>query len=472
MRCTLCVRSILFLFLVFCVADVTRLSAQPPKGTILTVNDTGDSVDAVPGDGVCADAAGKCTLRAALAESNSLPGTDGIIFDVPVPAAIKLTLGQLDITTPVAILGRGARRLTIQRSDAAGTPAFRVFNITANIQMRDLTISGGSTTGFGGGIMTSVTMSLFDVAITGNSAASGGGIAATGIGGPMMERCLVSANTATGEGGGIYIAAGSSANLKGSTVTNNSSAVGGALANYGSTRLGNMTIARNAATQGSSSVLSAPGATTMVLNTIIGPDTGQSVNAMQGAFGSWSFNIVTNTTGSTGWNGDDLTSTNNSVDPKLGPLADNGGQTDSMALLAGSPAINQGDDCAYIGCPGYFDFQSFYDQRKFNRTGTTPGSVDIGAFESSSSANTNIQTSALFFGHSQRLAFSRVTVTNTETMERRSTFITLWDPHQMREGGTQPMTFEQNAVWVAEIHTKRGAVFSPLLCTLGGCSSL
>ena len=31
------------------------------------------------------------------------------------------------------------------------------------------------------------------------------------------------------------------------------------------------------------------------------------------------------------------------VDPELGPLADNGGPTDTMALLAGSPAINAGN---------------------------------------------------------------------------------------------------------------------------------
>jgi len=36
----------------------------------------------------------------------------------------------------------------------------------------------------------------------------------------------------------------------------------------------------------------------------------------------------------------------NNIDPKLGPLADNGGTTLTMALLAGSPAIDAGDTAA------------------------------------------------------------------------------------------------------------------------------
>src|SRR5262249_17028932 len=59
----------------------------------------------------------------------------------------------------------------------------------------------------------------------------------------------------------------------------------------------------------------------------------------------------------------DLTDTN----PLLGPLADNGGPTETMALLPGSPAINHGDN---HGCPAA-------DQRGFFRV----AGCDIGAFE-------------------------------------------------------------------------------------------
>src|SRR5439155_22233245 len=63
------------------------------------------------------------------------------------------------------------------------------------------------------------------------------------------------------------------------------------------------------------------------------------------------------------------------VDPKLGELADNGGPTQTHALLAGSPAIDAGDNAS---CPGT-------DQRGTARPvdGNSDGVAvcDIGAFE-------------------------------------------------------------------------------------------
>jgi hypothetical protein len=61
----------------------------------------------------------------------------------------------------------------------------------------------------------------------------------------------------------------------------------------------------------------------------------------------------------------DLTNTN----PLLGPLQDNGGPTPTHALLAGSPAINHGDNA---GCPPT-------DQRGVTRP--QAGTCDIGAYE-------------------------------------------------------------------------------------------
>ena len=47
---------------------------------VLTVDSTLDSGDASPGDGVCNDGSGHCTLRAAIEESNALAGADVIFF--------------------------------------------------------------------------------------------------------------------------------------------------------------------------------------------------------------------------------------------------------------------------------------------------------------------------------------------------------------------------------------------------------
>ncbi|HKX82831.1 MAG TPA: CSLREA domain-containing protein, partial [Pyrinomonadaceae bacterium] len=72
-----------------------------------TVNSTID-----PGNGVCN--AGECTLREAIAESNSTPGVvDTIVFSLPAGSMITLTQGQLLITRSVTITGPGARNLFI-----------------------------------------------------------------------------------------------------------------------------------------------------------------------------------------------------------------------------------------------------------------------------------------------------------------------------------------------------------------------
>jgi hypothetical protein len=452
------------LFLVLISAYGNQLQAQPVKATVITVNDVGDSVDAAPDDGICADAAGRCTLRAAIAESNARIGTDVIIFDVPVPAVITLTLGELKTTDPVNILGRGARRLTIQRDPTPNFSNFRVFNLTAHTQLRGVTIRNGNSFTGGGGILSVAGLSLYDVMITGNNARYGGGIAFQGseAGFSIIERCLITANTASQQGGGIYVAPGMGPSVKSSTLTNNTAVVGGAIANYGLQILVNNTIARNSASQGSSSILNGSGSYTEVINTIIGPDIGQTVSSVEGPFYSLGSNIVTNTTGSSGWTVRDQLSTNNGIDPMLGNLADNGGQTDSIALLQGSPAVDRGDNCVVIfkcDSPLGFEHGTSQDQRKFERR--AGAHVDVGAYESSASLNTNTFMVSLFFGQTHRIAYSRVTVINTETLEKRTSFIALRDQLQGLSGGIPPMSFQYNNVYVAEVHTKRSAIFSP-----------
>jgi hypothetical protein len=73
-----------------------------------------------------------------------------------------------------------------------------------------------------------------------------------------------------------------------------------------------------------------------------------------------------------------------SLDPKLGPLADNGGLTRTHSLLAGSPAIAAGDPTAVAG----MGTVPLYDQRgaPYGRVvngDEVPGArIDMGAFES------------------------------------------------------------------------------------------
>ncbi len=84
------------------------------------------------------------------------------------------------------------------------------------------------------------------------------------------------------------------------------------------------------------------------------------------------FNILIDNTGSDGWSSDDIEG-----DPELGPLADNGGPTTTMAINENSIAENKGaHEHTDLNVP-------ITDQRGFSRpnTGTTLQSPDIGAYE-------------------------------------------------------------------------------------------
>ncbi len=74
------------------VQDLQLIAAQarprpsdpvPAVADTFTVNSTSDAVDKTPGDGICATAAGLCSLRAAITEANLHPGPDTIAFAIP-----------------------------------------------------------------------------------------------------------------------------------------------------------------------------------------------------------------------------------------------------------------------------------------------------------------------------------------------------------------------------------------------------
>ncbi len=384
---------------------------RPLPGILLTVNQIGDTSDANPGNNVCADANGKCTLRAAVEEANARPGEDVINFTLPLPAVIDLTHGEISITENVSIVGPRARSLTVERSSNANVPHFRIFNIRAgsgnNIHLRSLKIKNGfADAGLSGGainIETGNAVNLIELGITGNSATDGGG-SICNAGTLHLTRSLVNSN-GSGTGGGIINSGGSSnAVISNTTITDNFAGRGGGLANDGKLVLVNVTVAGNRAVASASSLASRAGGSVFVVNSIIGNDftSSQSVSSLTGAFNSLGNNIVTDARESTGFvsgTNNDQVSEGNAINPLLGSLSNNGGLTDTMALLSGSPAIDRGSGCVYsTDCKvpnGEIlrlssDQRSGYDRYQ-NRI------ADIGAFE----AGANV----IGIGGSARLGF-------------------------------------------------------------------
>jgi CSLREA domain-containing protein len=80
------------------VSTSTVNSAAPGPMTFV-VTSTADNADATPGDGLCADSTGQCTLRAAMTESNWHSGTNTIDFNLIgiAPVTIQLSSATLSL---------------------------------------------------------------------------------------------------------------------------------------------------------------------------------------------------------------------------------------------------------------------------------------------------------------------------------------------------------------------------------------
>jgi hypothetical protein len=394
---------IIFTILFFAVFTAVGVKAQgAPDRRLLTVNDTNDTNDTNIADGLCLDANGKCTLRAAIDETNARSGGEFINFALPVGSVINLTIGELSIRQFVNIIGPGSANLTVQRSPNSGTPQFRIFRVQLDelnslpipSMIRGLTLKNGNTASDGGAVFIYYQniVEMTDVAVTNNTATSGGGIFNAGT--LFLKRSLISSNSANGLfSGGIVNVGLATSVISDSTLTNNSGNQGGAIYNAGSLTLVNNTISHNSATTSGSSIANGATGTVNVLNTIIGMDTSLTVSSLAGNFNSLGNNLITDARNSTGFtngtNGDQV-SNNNAINPLLGDLADNGGTTQTRALLSGSPAIDHGNGCVInVNCPSPIPTNFFLltDQRKgFRRnSGST---VDVGAFEAGSSSST------------------------------------------------------------------------------------
>jgi CSLREA domain-containing protein len=140
-----------------------------------TVNSLADTPDALLNDGLCADASGVCTLRAAIQEANANPAADVIGFSVN--GTINLTGALPDLSTNVTINGPGASQLTVRRDTGVEYRIFRVgAGVTAGIN--DLTVSNGVATAAtgagsgGGGVLNSGTLSMSGCTVSFNFTSS------------------------------------------------------------------------------------------------------------------------------------------------------------------------------------------------------------------------------------------------------------------------------------------------------------
>ena len=342
------------------LAALTAGSAAPAHGASFTVNANHDAADTAAGDGVCADAGGACTLRAAVDETNALPGPDTI----SVPAGTYgVVWPGLSVEDAVTISGAGSAATILQPQNP--TDLTRVVTIVCKeprfqAEFTALTIRGGSWHG-GAGIdnwCQSVTLRAVTVRDNGAQAGDGGGIK--------------SGSTAT-------------VTIIDSAIVDNSGQAGGAIYSTGALYITNSTLSGNTAAPNGASVAVAGGSARIVNSTITGGWEGLgfggvvSVELSNSILAANSFsNCVVSSLRMTslGHNlsSDDSCNLNgpgdlNNTEPQLTGLQNNGGPTLTHGLYPGSPAIDAGDN---NGCPAA-------DQRGVARP--QGAACDIGAYE-------------------------------------------------------------------------------------------
>ncbi len=368
------------------VAASVLFAASSAHATTYTVNSTDDAGDQSLGNGICdtepfqVGTEPKCTLRAAIQDANAAAGADAITvpagtFTLTRAGGGAAFTGDLDVTDDLTITGAGTRATSV----VGGAAPFddRVFDIQpgASATITGLTITGGKATDAGGGAWNEGDLTLDGVAVKGNDSKFGAGIAS--IGGNLdLTDSTVSGNSAQ-LGGGVVNQEGGATNITNSTISGNWSSgdsVGVVAGSDARINILNSTIASNTSPRlGGGILVTEPGTLVNVKNTIVAGNTANNCDTTRfgGVISSQGNNISSDNscpfTQST-----DKRNTN----PRLGPLRNNGGPTDTRALLSGSPAIGAG---ANADCPAA-------DQRGVDRP--QGPRCDIGAYERPNSAPT------------------------------------------------------------------------------------
>jgi hypothetical protein len=379
------------------------------------------------------------------------------VFDI-APATVVmsgLTIANGGASNGGGIFNNGTLTITdsIIRDNNAPSGGGGVFN-NATLVVTDSVISGNTamSSGVGGGgifsqgAMVTVTrstirnntaieaggiagssMTILDSTIRENTVTNffGGGVSIRGSGN-MIANSTITGNRVLGAGAGGGIASVfATATITNSTISNNTANSGGGIFNDDShLTVMSTTVVENTASLAGGGINNdgATGIPTVVRNTLIAGNTAPASPDVYGTLDSQGHNLIGDGTGGSGYDPSDLVGTSaNPIDPKLGPLQDNGGPTFTMALLPGSPAIGAGDP---TDAPPW-------DQRGPGFPRIVNGRIDIGAFE--------VQAVAL-------------------TVQCSVTTSVLWPPnHQLVNVGLSVQVSDPNATVTMQVFANDGA---------------
>ncbi|MFW9257253.1 beta strand repeat-containing protein [Nostoc sp. CALU 546] len=304
---------------------------------------------------------------------------------------VSLTNSTVSDNTGSGIFNGGYSNLSISNSTVSGNTGSGIFNEGGTVSLTNSIVSSNTESG----IFNTITgippfiLNPGNIRLT-NSTVSGN--TKTGIYNRDSILWLNNSTVSNNTGSGIsnlsiqdeYIFSSSSATLTNSTVFGNTNTTeGGGIYNNDALTLINTTITNNTADSnadgtGDGGGVFNDGGTITVGNSIIAGNFDNSTSSnitpdVAGSFSDSGNNLVGNNTGSTGLTTSTLVGTNASpINPQLSPLQNNGGATLTQALLAGSPAIDAGNNSLVSAST---------DQRGPGFDRISNGVVDIGAYE-------------------------------------------------------------------------------------------
>jgi CSLREA domain-containing protein len=389
------------------------LPAHAAGYVVNTLND-----DTIAGNGLC-------TLREAIQSANNAGNGDCGANSSADDTVTFSVSGTITLSAPLPTIISGQGKLAIDGGGnitISGNDSVKVFIVDTggDLTLQNLTVTKGKTI-FGGGAIDNFNgtvtvsnstffsnsagsggaISNFDGAVTinsstfsGNSAAFGGAIDNSGSSTAIISTSTFSGNTATNSGGAILNTGTSTATISDSTFSGNSATNGGAIFNFNDTLIViNSTFSSNSASSKGGAIFNGK-VTTITNSTFVG----NSANLIGGAIfnelvtdivnlknsivahspsGGNCSGTITNQGGNLSW--PDATCPGLNQDPMLGPLQNNGGLTQTHALLSGSAAI---DAAILASCPAA-------DQRSVPR----PQGVqcDIGSYEADPARTLTVQ---------------------------------------------------------------------------------
>lgn len=320
------------------------------------------------------------TITSSTISGNNAEYGGGIFGDGPPGINCTLTVNDSTIDSNVAEYGAGISNVgTVSISGCVirNNHTNHIYGSGGGLSIETAvgetsTVSNSSITGnsaiFGGGIFSLNSLSLENCTINGNQAERSGGIQHAGD--LHILNSTISGNTADYGGGMYFVFHGATVVIAHSTIAaNHSNISGGGIAfdyiSNGSFQLDHTIVAGNTRTS------------SFIRDDIRG-NAIVAISARFSLIGDGSGEMISDLVGN------QIGNSMTPIDPRLGPLANNGGPTQTHALLFDSPAIDAGDSGAVPGMNGVpeFDQRGTPFARRLNGNAMGGPRIDTGALES------------------------------------------------------------------------------------------